>query len=131
MESLKDKVISNSSFSLSNFVCVARNLLKNKAFVPRDKNDQVCPTALYIHGDILWFWYGFKVCSNSVSEIRHIRPYWLLLELWWRIKYLTLGQNIYQQQMKEEMKKFNLQTIFMYIHVKSPSVTMSTFQNIS
>ena len=42
---------------------------KNKPFVPRDKNDQICTTALYIHGYILGFSYAFKVCSKSVSEI--------------------------------------------------------------
>ena len=45
-----------------------------KIFVPRDKKDQICTTALYIHGYILWFSYAFKVCSKSVSEIRYIRP---------------------------------------------------------
>ena len=30
LESLKGKVISNSSFTLSNFLCVARNLEKQK-----------------------------------------------------------------------------------------------------
>ena len=42
----QSKVIYNSSFTLSNFLCIARNLeRKNKAFVPRDKNDQICTTA--------------------------------------------------------------------------------------
>ena len=45
---LKGKVISNSSFMLSNFLYVAVNLEK-KPFVPRDKNDQICTTALYVH----------------------------------------------------------------------------------
>ena len=73
LENLKGKVISNPSFTLSNFLCVATNLEKtNKPFVPRDKNDQICPTALYVHGYILWFSYAFKVCSKSMSEIRYI-----------------------------------------------------------
>ena len=58
---------------LSNFLCVARNLEK-KTFVPRDKNDQICTTALYKHGYILWVSYAFKVCSKSVPEIRYIWP---------------------------------------------------------
>ena len=75
MESLKSKVISNSSFTLGSFLCVARNLeRKNKPFVPQDKNDQTCTTSLYIHSYILWFAYAFKVCSKSVSEIRYIHP---------------------------------------------------------
>ena len=60
MESLKGKVISNFSFTLSNFLCVARNLEKNKPFIPRDKNDQICTTALYIHSYILWFLSAFN-----------------------------------------------------------------------
>ena len=49
LESLKGKVISNSSFTLSNFLCVARNLgKKNEPFVPRDKNDQIIG-AVIIH----------------------------------------------------------------------------------
>ena len=59
---------------LSNFLCVARNLEKKTPFVPRDKNDQICTTTLYIHDYILWFSYAFKVCSKSVSEIRYIHP---------------------------------------------------------
>ena len=47
---------------------------KNKPFVPRDKNDQICTTVLYIHSYILWFSYAFKVCSKSVSEIQCIHP---------------------------------------------------------
>ena len=74
MESLKGKTISNSSFMLSNFFSVARNLERKKTFVPRNKNDQICTTALYIHSYILWFSYAFKVCSKSVSEIQYIRP---------------------------------------------------------
>ena len=48
LESLKGKVISNSSFTLSNFLCVARNLEKKKSFLLRGKNDQICTTALYV-----------------------------------------------------------------------------------
>ena len=56
-------------------LCVARNFEKNnKTFVPRDENNQVWATALYIHGYILWFSYPFKVCLKSVSEIWYIRP---------------------------------------------------------
>ena len=56
-------------------LCVARNFEKNnKTFVPRDENNQVWATALYIHGYILWFPYPFKVCLKSVSEIWYIRP---------------------------------------------------------
>ena len=47
---------------------------KNKPFVCRDKNDQLCTTALHIQGYILWFSYDFNVCSKSVSEIRYICP---------------------------------------------------------
>ena len=68
MESLKGKVSSNSSFTLSN-LCVARNLEKNKQFVPRGKNDQICTTPLYIHCYILWRSFAFKVCSKSAPEI--------------------------------------------------------------
>ena len=58
----------------SNFLCVAINLEKtNKPSVPRDKNDQICATALYIHSYILWFSYAFKVVQ-TVSEIQHICP---------------------------------------------------------
>ena len=74
MESLKGKGISDSSSTLSNFLCVAKNLEKKKPFVPRDKNDQIYTTALYIHRYILWFSYAFRVCSKSVSAIRYIRP---------------------------------------------------------
>ena len=62
--SLKGKVISNSSFTLTN-LCVARNLEKKKPFVPRDKNDQTCNTALYIHGYILWFRYPLKFVQSQ------------------------------------------------------------------
>ena len=55
-------------------MCSQKFRKKNKPFVPRDKNDQICTTALYIHGYILWFSYTFKVSSKSVSEIRYIRP---------------------------------------------------------
>ena len=72
--SLKSKVSSNSSFVLSNFLCIARNLeKKNKQtnhFFPRDKNT----TTLYIQGYILWFSYAFKGCSNSMSKIPYIHP---------------------------------------------------------
>ena len=47
---------------------------KKKAFVPRDKNDQISTRVLYIHGYILWFSYALKVCSKSVSEIWYICP---------------------------------------------------------
>ena len=47
---------------------------KKTQFVPRDKNDQICTTALYIYSYILWFSYAFKVCSKSASEIQYIRP---------------------------------------------------------
>ena len=53
-------------------MCSQKFRKKKKTFVPRDKNDQICTTALYIHGYILWFSYTFKVCSKSVSEIRYI-----------------------------------------------------------
>ena len=60
---------------LSKVLCVARKLgEKNKPFVPRDKNDQVCTTVLYIQGYILWSSYAFKVCPKSVSEIQYICP---------------------------------------------------------
>ena len=55
-------------------MCSHKFRSKNKPFVPRDKNDQICTTALYIHGYILWFLYTFKVCSKLVSEIWHIHP---------------------------------------------------------
>ena len=45
---------------------------EKKRFVPSDKNDQICTTALYMRGYILWFSYAFKVCSKSVSEIRYM-----------------------------------------------------------
>ena len=84
---------------LSNLLCVARNLEKqNKPFVPRDKNNQICATALYIYGYILWFSYAFKVCSKSESEIWYICPVIVVAAVIMH-KCLTLGQNIYQQQM--------------------------------
>ena len=58
---------------LHNFLSLARNL-KKKTFILRDKNDQICTTALYIDSHILWFLYAFKVCSKSVSEIQYICP---------------------------------------------------------
>ena len=62
----KGKVISNSSFTPSNFLCVARNLeKKNRPFVPSDKNYQICTTALYIRGSILWFSYAFKFVQTQ------------------------------------------------------------------
>ena len=38
---------------------------KNKPFVPRDKNDQICTTALNIHDYILWFLYAFKFIQSQ------------------------------------------------------------------
>ena len=55
-------------------MCSHKFRKKSKQFVPRDKNDQICTTALYIHGYILWFSYAFKVCSKSVFEIWYIHP---------------------------------------------------------
>ena len=55
-------------------MCSHKFRKKSKKFVPRDKNDQICTTALYIHGYILWFSYAFKVCSKSVFEIWYIHP---------------------------------------------------------
>ena len=57
MENLNGKVISVSRFTLSNFLCV---VFKHLPFVPRDKNDQICTTALYIHSYILWFLSAFN-----------------------------------------------------------------------
>ena len=54
-------------------MCSQKCRKKNKPFVPRDKNDQICTTTLYIHNYILWFSYTFKVCSKSVSESWYIR----------------------------------------------------------
>ena len=55
-------------------MCSQKIRKKNKLFVPRDKNDQICTTALYISGYILWFSYAFKVFSKSVSKIPYTRP---------------------------------------------------------
>ena len=57
---------------LSNSFCVARNLEKKQTICSWDKNDQICTTALYIHGYMLWFSNAFKVCSLSVPEIQYI-----------------------------------------------------------
>ena len=55
-------------------MCSHKFLKKNEPSVPRDRNNQICTTALYIHDYILWFSYAFKVCSKSVSEIQCIHP---------------------------------------------------------
>ena len=75
MDSLKCKVISNSSFTLSfssfNFLCVARNLeKKNKTFVHTDK---YVTTALATWLRFMVF-NALKYCSKLVSEIRYIHP---------------------------------------------------------
>ena len=86
LENLKGKVISNSSFMLSKFLCVARNLLKKQTFVPKDKNDQICTTALYIHSYILWLLSAFN------------NPPVLVVGAMIMHKMFEVGQNIYQQQ---------------------------------
>ena len=47
---------------------------KKNPFLPRDKNDQICTTALHIHDYNLWFSYAFRVCSKSMSEIWYNHP---------------------------------------------------------
>ena len=37
-------------------------ILGGRKLVPRDKNDQISTTSLYIHSYILWFSYAFRVC---------------------------------------------------------------------
>ena len=74
LESLKGKVISNSSFTLRNFLCVARNLERKTNHLFMETKMIKYVLRLYIYGYILWFSYAFKVCSKSVSEIQYIRP---------------------------------------------------------
>ena len=52
----------------------SQKFIEKKTFIPRDKNAQICTTALYMHGYILCFSYAFKVCSKSVSEILYTHP---------------------------------------------------------
>ena len=124
MESLKGKVVSNSSFTLSNFLCVARNL-EEKKIVPRDKNDQIYTTALYIHSYILWFSYAFRVCSMSVSEICNIRPVSVVGAVvtpnndnfsCWDKTFISNRWSAESFSGSMWVKKFNLQITSMYIH---------------
>ena len=38
----------------------SQKFTKKTKFVPKDKNDQICTTALYIHSYILWFLSAFN-----------------------------------------------------------------------
>ena len=93
------KVISNSSFTLSKFLCEARNLEKktNHLFLETKMTKYVLQFYIYTAT-----FYGFHMLSKFVqSQCLRSDTFtqWLLLELWQRIKCLMLGQNIYQQQM--------------------------------
>ena len=80
LENLKGKVISNSSLTLSNFLCVARNLeIKNHLFLETKMTKYVMQ--LYIYTATF---YGFHMLSKFVqSQCLRSNTFaqWFLLEL--------------------------------------------------
>ena len=102
-------------------MCSQKFRKKSKPLVPRDKNDQTCTTALYIHSYSLWFSYDFKVCSKSVSEIRYICL--MIVGAVIIHKMFDTGAKHLPARWPAEIfprfmwvKKFNLQITFLYIH---------------